>query len=625
MVGWNIDEGELCLKIQGTLTERYGREKTTDTYEMWMAPRSGRVRKVMFTIVGGGYPKILRLLSPFRPNAEPLGPATRGAPGTGGTGGADPPTAEGVTAVAPPLPSSRWRAAALQVKEARTRDDNSARLKALEAARAAADERGGMEVGPGWYWGGSTWAREVEGTLGPGLRSDFGGVGSGKVDPPHDPIARGVKQHIAQWDAGSWQGINVLARQASGAPPAMRGLAASVAAHLFKRRSGEIWEPAGAVTLTNLVTGESGNLVIGQAPALYQSPDHQITRSLNGNGQSLAWVVQGGRLTQVDRTSGRTSPLWRDHDVIAAEGPGPWLLQSKWASNPKGLALAAWTPGEADVRMMTCPVDPLRAPWHVLTEVSRSDRVYLISAPSVGRQCQALLSAWDPVHQRWIFQDLWLATAAFQEGGLRKMTVRSAMSPDRSTLAIWCSTGWVACVDAEAGKMTWARNLEGSRTTIQVTDDAVWCADASGRALSVYDRRTGKALWHTAPPEQAQWIGAQDGVGYVISDRGLTAFDEADGRERWQWPWPGGERLGGRAALAEGRVWIPSARKIYVVDAETGRLETSWNRPPDPPSAWGEVVVTPDPDLTVWMLTADRLEWFRPRTLSADPVLPGGK
>ena len=276
----------------------------------------------------------------------------------------------------------------------------------------------------------------------------------------------------------------------------------------------------------------------------------------------------------------------------------------------------------------------------MLAEVSRDDRVYLISTSSLGRDHHVFLSAWDPVRRNWIFQDRWVATAAVEEGGLRKMTVQSAMSPDRGTLAIWCSTGWLVCVEAETGELTWARTgsappapqvlralrpvVEGSRLTVQVTDDAVWCADASRRPLAVYDRRTGKVVWNIEQPEQTQWIGAQDGVGYVVGDRGLTAFDEADGRERWRWSWPDGERQGGRAALADGRVWIPSARKIYAVNAETGRLETSWNRPApasggaggaDPHPTWGEIVVTPDPDLVVWMLVADRLEWFQRRAL----------
>lgn len=567
MTGWEIDEGELCVKIDGAMKTRYGDgPESVERIELLFAPRSGRVRKATM----GEGSSVFRLVASFRPRAEPM----------------DPPTAEGVTTVLPPL-SKRLSEAVLAVDDARARGDEPGRVSALETARVfAAGERGVVEAGPGRYWGPSMWVQQAG-----RLRPSEGLAEQAQAN-------EWVRRHVQQWDEGMRHSVNVLARETSAAPPIMRRFAQSMVVQPSSLELGESWQSTGVVTIQG-------------GAAVTRLPSHAWLSPVG----SKMWVVRAGRLIQVDRNTGFAVSLWRDHEVMASEGSASWLLRSRWADTPETPALAHWQIGEDSLQSWSIPMEVSRAPWHILSEISRGDRVYLVNSSSQGQR-HVWLSAWDPIHQRWMFRDRWFGTVAVAEGGFRGLKIRSALSADRRTLIMGSSTGWLACLDAETGELRWSRTVKalpaGEEWSLAVSPEAVWFWRPGDRTLAAFDKVTGVEWGQAKVPEADTLAGVVDSWGYLVLPDAVIAVDAHGGRETWRWKWPAGERLAGRVTLAGGRVWVPTATKVYSIDVDTGRLLASWSRTDE---AWCEIIVTDSPDRLVWVVTAHRLEGFRPQTV----------
>jgi outer membrane protein assembly factor BamB len=120
------------------------------------------------------------------------------------------------------------------------------------------------------------------------------------------------------------------------------------------------------------------------------------------------------------------------------------------------------------------------------------------------------------------------------------------------------ATGHLACVNGRDGSPKWAINvledagaknadwgMSGSPLVVDdliIVNPGVDPAQNAGRALTAYDRKTGKRVWAVgnrpaayASPQLATLAGQRQ---VLVFDRpGLAAFDPQTGRQLWDYPW----------------------------------------------------------------------------------------
>jgi eukaryotic-like serine/threonine-protein kinase len=130
-------------------------------------------------------------------------------------------------------------------------------------------------------------------------------------------------------------------------------------------------------------------------------------------------------------------------------------------------------------------------------------------------------------------------------------------------------------VDAASGTLLWRGDIGGQRIGAAVVAEGVayiGAAHGGGGRLYAFDATTGELLWRGDEPLFSPAV--LDGVGYSGAEDGtVTAFDTADGTERWQ------TQLGGvvlNVAIADGVLYALSNKgpvdgaAVFALDAATG-------------------------------------------------------
>ena len=139
-------------------------------------------------------------------------------------------------------------------------------------------------------------------------------------------------------------------------------------------------------------------------------------------------------------------------------------------------------------------------------------------------------------------------------------------------------------VDAESGTLLWRGDIGGQRIGTAVVAEGVAYIGATGEGggghLYAFDARTGDLLWKHDQPLFSPTV--LDGVGYSGAEDGtVTAFNTADGTERWQSELGGGVVL--NVAIANGVLYALRAGTetdrvdtvVFSLDATTG--EQLWS------------------------------------------------
>jgi outer membrane protein assembly factor BamB len=134
-------------------------------------------------------------------------------------------------------------------------------------------------------------------------------------------------------------------------------------------------------------------------------------------------------------------------------------------------------------------------------------------------------------------------------------------------------------VDADSGMLLWRGDIGGQQIGTAVVGEGVAYIGATqgggGGHLYAFDATTGELLWRSDQPLFSPTV--LDGVGYSGAEGGtVTAFNTADGMERWQAQLGAGAVLnvaianGVLYALRSGTDTDPVDSAVFALDAATG-------------------------------------------------------
>ncbi len=145
----------------------------------------------------------------------------------------------------------------------------------------------------------------------------------------------------------------------------------------------------------------------------------------------------------------------------------------------------------------------------------------------------------------------------------------------------------VVCLDRQAGRERWSRDLEGRPVGPPVVADGrAFVVTGHGRVRAL-DVETGRREWTrtlTADADEVSVSGAPavaDGTVYLTvpyHPPGIRAFAAADGGYRWSGPadGPGFHRA---PTVHDGTAFAASSEHLYAFDASTGQVRWSTGHP----------------------------------------------
>jgi outer membrane protein assembly factor BamB len=333
-------------------------------------------------------------------------------------------------------------------------------------------------------------------------------------------------------------------------------------------------------------------------------------------GGLLGAVTQAAALVRIERVSGDLVPefVWRwspsrDRLLPKATGPGPIVPETAarpWTARaeedfPRFLGPAA----DAGVDAFAVPATadgyieawrrPIGAGWggfaacdgHAVTLEQRGDEEVI--------SCQAVASG----AAEWS-----VAVAARHQTVLGGIGPRSTPTIRDGVVYATGATGWLHAIDGATGRVVWRKNVVddlgidaaahaaavawGRAGSPLVTESLVIAPgggplEAGGGCVSLvaYDRTTGERVW-TGGDEQISFASpilvthAGRKVILVVNEASVSAYDPADGRAVWSFPWPGHSNSDASCSQAHvldgGRIFVSKGYGIgaAVFEAESG-------------------------------------------------------
>lgn len=129
----------------------------------------------------------------------------------------------------------------------------------------------------------------------------------------------------------------------------------------------------------------------------------------------------------------------------------------------------------------------------------------------------------------------------------------------------------LACFELGGGE-PWIRHEEFSVSNLVLTRDRVVGIESYG--LVALDRLTGAEAWHRADVAMGYWGRPSVDASriYVCDDDPdeCVALELEDGAVAWRWT--SNSPIGGRPALGDGSLYVPTMGGLVVLSAETGRV-----------------------------------------------------
>jgi outer membrane protein assembly factor BamB len=296
-------------------------------------------------------------------------------------------------------------------------------------------------------------------------------------------------------------------------------------------------------------------------------PAGDVPRDIMFAGQDIIPPLPVRRLFAVDAGSGK--PVWSHED------PRP-------LGDPFGLA--------GRLRTLDVTSSPL----------VMGDAVYAAGAFYSGQ-----FEAWAFAADRLTGAVRWTSRLGYgqQELNLFGRTLKeipvAAMASDGERLFVQTNMGYVSCLDAATGRPLWTRGYREEEITLYenfwstperrctwsgsppvLTGGLLLVAPADGRDLLALDAATGALRWAFPSrdgegfqvPRMYRLLGADDDRAY-LAGTGVRALDLRTGKLAWEQSFPGGrfqEESGGRGVIADGKLYVPSTRGVYVMDARDG-------------------------------------------------------
>lgn len=222
----------------------------------------------------------------------------------------------------------------------------------------------------------------------------------------------------------------------------------------------------------------------------------------------------------------------------------------------------------------------------------RGERLYVaLSRP--GTRTEVAVACYSTHSAR----ELWRTTL-----GMGEPTNRLSGGPSLpitlvgDTLYLATEMGAVTALDPKSGAIRWIAQYPRDRALSAVSrsqpttpsalpcvvvDDRLIAAPADSTKLLAWDAGTGRPLWESPRPSDAQIAGVSDrpdGAVVVLSGRQIASYDSLTGTQRFAWPESdrSGLRGIGRAAVVGGEVYWPTRDALYSFDSATG----AQTRPP---------------------------------------------
>ncbi|MER7277030.1 PQQ-binding-like beta-propeller repeat protein [Dactylosporangium sp. NPDC000244] len=147
--------------------------------------------------------------------------------------------------------------------------------------------------------------------------------------------------------------------------------------------------------------------------------------------------------------------------------------------------------------------------------------------------------------------------------------------------------------------------ISSFRTGDPAVTEQVLIAKAGARGTDVYDRGTGRLLWHWQAERPSPWgadlFACAPGLYCLGDDSGLTALDARTGARRWHADGYN-QVLGGDGAVLlvrPGRPGGDAAAPVVALDARTGRAAREL-------AGWHFAGTVPGRGLVLWKSTGDR-------------------
>jgi outer membrane protein assembly factor BamB len=208
-----------------------------------------------------------------------------------------------------------------------------------------------------------------------------------------------------------------------------------------------------------------------------------------------------------------------------------------------------------------------------------------------GNQPQSHVACYDAdlTRLRWLRMVSKAETPA--QGSYQEIT-HNLLTLERGVLYYNTNLGAVAAIDARDGQTRWAFRYPRSRS-VDFDDQAkhfyrdltpclydrgvLYVAPADSQFIFALDAPTGMLLWHSPHPEDAIHLLGVGGGNLIASGEKLWWINKANGKlsgpPDGRWPDGPTPKGFGRGALAGGKVYWPTASKIYVFDQRTGAKE----------------------------------------------------
>jgi outer membrane protein assembly factor BamB/tetratricopeptide (TPR) repeat protein len=216
----------------------------------------------------------------------------------------------------------------------------------------------------------------------------------------------------------------------------------------------------------------------------------------------------------------------------------------------------------------------------------------------------------------------------------------AAVASDGERLFVQTNLGFVSCLDAATGHPLWTRGYDQVEVPLYenlwstpereftwtgsppvAAGGLVICAPADGPDLVALTADRGVLKWkfphrdgpRFESPRTFRLLGADDERVYLAGTT-VRALEIATGRIAWEERFPGernGEQSGGRGVIGPGRIYVPSDRGVYALDARAGGkmapLDARPRAPGEARDGVGNLVAT---DGAAVLVRLERIEGF---------------
>jgi outer membrane protein assembly factor BamB len=208
-----------------------------------------------------------------------------------------------------------------------------------------------------------------------------------------------------------------------------------------------------------------------------------------------------------------------------------------------------------------------------------------------GNRPQAHVACYDAdlTHLRWHRMVSKAETPA--QGSFQEIT-HNLLTLERGVLYYNTNLGAVAAIDARDGQTRWvfryprscsvdfddqAKHFYRDLTPCLYDRGVLYVAPADSHLIFALDAPTGMLLWHSPHPDDAIHLLGVGGGNLIASGEKLWWINRATGKlsgpADGRWPDGPTPKGFGRGVLAGGKIYWPTASKIYVFDQRSGAKE----------------------------------------------------